>query len=123
MSLAIALSALMVSIGVLAQALLQRDFRFAYVAEYSHEQLPWHYSLSALWVGQEGSMLLWTWLLTLVTVVFVVQARRLSDRLRYISQTVLMAYLTFLLVIIVFAADPLKPSLTSSVEGMGLSPC
>jgi cytochrome c-type biogenesis protein CcmF len=112
----------MVSIGVLAQALLQRDFRFAYVAEYSHEQLPWHYSLSALWVGQEGSMLLWTWLLMLVTVVFVVQARRLSERLRYMSQTVLMAYLTFLLVIIVFAADPLKPSLTSSVEGMGLSP-
>lgn len=121
-SLAMAFAALTLSMGVLGQALLARDFRFAYVAEYSHEQLPWQYSLSALWVGQEGSMLLWTWLLALVTVVFVAQARHLNDRLRYGSQAVLMVYLCYLLAIIVFAADPLKPSLTSSVEGMGLSP-
>jgi cytochrome c-type biogenesis protein CcmF len=121
-SLAAAFAALTLAIVVLAQALLRKDFHFAYVAEYSHQQLPWYYSLSALWVGQEGSMLLWTWLLALVTAVFVAQARQLNDRLRYISQAVLMAYLCYLLAIIVFAADPLKPSLTSSVEGMGLSP-
>lgn len=121
-SLSIAFATLTLSIGVLGRALLMRDFSYAYVAEYSHEQLPWHYSLSALWVGQEGSMLLWTWLLALVTAVFVAQARQLNARLRYGSQAVLMAYLCYLLAIIVFAADPLKPSLTSSVEGMGLSP-
>ena len=47
---------------VLAWALVAKDFRFAYVAQYSSQLLPWHYSLSALWVGQAGSLLLWAWL-------------------------------------------------------------
>ncbi len=40
--------------AVLAGALYHRDFSFAYVAQYSSKLLPWHYSLSALWVGQAG---------------------------------------------------------------------
>lgn len=45
--------ALTVVMLVLAWALLVKDFTFAYVAQYSNEQLPWQYSLSALWVGQK----------------------------------------------------------------------
>ena len=50
---------------LLAQALIVKDFRFQYVTEYSDALLPWHYSLSAFWVGQGGSLLfgrgLWRW--------------------------------------------------------------
>jgi cytochrome c-type biogenesis protein CcmF len=47
--------------AVLGWALAAKDFRFAYVAQYSSQLLPWRYSLSALWVGQAGSLLLWSW--------------------------------------------------------------
>jgi len=55
------LLALTAATGVLAWALLAKDFSFAYVAQYSNRRLPWHYALSALWVGQAGSLLLWAW--------------------------------------------------------------
>ncbi len=47
--------ALTIVITVLACALLFKDFRFHYVAQYTSQLLPWYYSLSALWVGQAGS--------------------------------------------------------------------
>ena len=107
---------------VLARALFLKDFRFAYVAEYSNEQLPWQYSLSALWVGQAGSLLLWTWLLGWWFWCFF--SRRGSSRraFRCRAHGILMAYVFFLTAMIVFAADPLQQSLTASVEGIGLSP-
>ena len=48
---------------ILAWGLVTKDFRFDYVAHYSSPLLPWQYSLSALWVGQGGSLLLWAWML------------------------------------------------------------
>src|SRR6188508_129002 len=44
---------------VLLQALRSRDFTFTYVAEHSSRKLPFPYSFSAFWGGQEGSLLLW----------------------------------------------------------------
>jgi hypothetical protein len=45
---------------ILGRALLEKDFGFAYVAQYSSTLLPWYFSLSAFWVGQAGSLLLWS---------------------------------------------------------------
>ena len=36
---------------------------------------------------------------------------------------VLMGYVCFLVAIMVFAADPMEPSVTAVREGAGLSPC
>ena len=66
--------ALTVGLIVLGQALYVKDFGFAYVAQYSSRLLPWHYSLSALWVGQAGSLLLWAWMLGVLSLVFQRQA-------------------------------------------------
>jgi len=56
--------------AVLAWALYHRDFSFACVAQYSSKLLPWHYSLSALWVGQAGSLLLWAWFMGVLALLF-----------------------------------------------------
>ena len=61
--------------AILIWALLVRDFRFAYVAENSNRLLPWYYSLSAFWVGQAGSLLLWSWLLSVLAMVFGLRPR------------------------------------------------
>src|SRR6185503_19432793 len=63
---------LTITLGVLGHALAFKDFSLDYVAQYSSHLLPWHYSLSALWVGQAGSLLLWACLSATLTVVFLI---------------------------------------------------
>lgn len=115
------LFALTVTLGSLAWALLAKDFRLEYVAHYTSDSLPWHFSLSALWVGQAGSLLLWTWMQAVLSVVFVMVTPATS-RLRIPSLGLLMGNVCFLTTIMVFAADPMKRSLATRADGLGLSP-
>jgi cytochrome c-type biogenesis protein CcmF len=41
------------------------NFSLAYVAEHSNRALPAFYKFAALWAGQQGSLLWWSWLLSL----------------------------------------------------------
>jgi cytochrome c-type biogenesis protein CcmF len=109
------------AIAILAFALLQKDFSFDYVAHYSSRHLSWQYSLSALWVGQGGSLLLWAWLLSVLAVVFRLLPTR-DTGLRDAAFGIIMGSLCFLAAIMVFAADPLKGGLSVPKEGNGLSP-
>ena len=49
---------------VLLHAFNARDFTFTYVADHSSRKLPFPYSLTGFWGGQEGSLLLWLFVLT-----------------------------------------------------------
>ena len=41
------------------------DFSLSYISAHSNRALPLYYKFSALWAGQEGSLLFWTWLLSI----------------------------------------------------------
>ncbi len=41
------------------------NFSLAYVAAHSNRALPFYYKFSSLWAGQEGSLLWWSWLLSI----------------------------------------------------------
>jgi len=41
------------------------NFSLAYVSAHSNHALPGFYKFAALWAGQEGSLLFWTWLLSI----------------------------------------------------------
>src|SRR3989304_2238122 len=56
--------------AILVEALWVRDFRFAYVAQYSSRSLALCYSLSAFWVGQAGSLLFWAWSVGLLAIIY-----------------------------------------------------
>ena len=114
--------ALTTAVVLLAQALIVKDFRFQYVTEYSDALLPWHYSLSAFWVGQAGSLLLWAWFVAALAIVYRFAAGRRGQEFRDLAFGTLMAYLCFLVTIMVFAADPMQPSLVARHTGDGLSP-
>jgi cytochrome c-type biogenesis protein CcmF len=116
--------ALSVAMAALVYGLLLKDFRFAYVAQYSSRLLPWHYSVSSLWVGQAGSLLLWSWMSTALAIVFRCGPRRQPQpcSLREPAFGVLMAFCCFLVATMIFAADPLAPSLMPAADGAGLSP-
>jgi len=134
--------------AILAWALYRKDFTFAYVAQYSSKHLPWHYSLSALWVGQAGSLLLWAWFLGLLAWAYRWWSQRsgasrspVSPGPEFASRPdastwpdsaraglrepvfgVLMGYLCFLTAVMVFAADPMEAGISAVREGAGLSP-
>jgi cytochrome c-type biogenesis protein CcmF len=106
---------------ILGRALLMRDFQYEYVVSYSSRLLWWPYALSALWVGQAGSLLLWAWLLSLVAMLFRMLPTR-DQLLRHAAFGVLLANVLFLVAILIFTADPFKPTLGTREEGLGLSP-
>jgi cytochrome c-type biogenesis protein CcmF len=118
----VAVAALTVVVLLLARALVSNDFRFDYVAQYSSLSLPWYYFLSALWVGQAGSMLLWTWLLGLVALGYRFVRHARDVPLRQPAFAVLMVYFFFLVSVMLFGADPMTPSLSTPKDGAGLGP-
>ena len=116
------LFALSITAATLAYGLLVKDFRFAYVAQYSNRLLPWQYSISSFWVGQAGSLLLWTWFSAVLAMAFRFWPRRDRAAIREPAFGVLMGFCCFLLAVMVFAADPMAPSLAPPQDGAGLSP-
>jgi cytochrome c-type biogenesis protein CcmF len=115
-------ASLTVVVAVLVWALWKKDFSFHYVAQYSSTLLPWHYSLSALWVGQAGSLLLWTWLLGALALLFRFWPYRKIDPVRDPAFALLMGHAAFLTATMVFGADPMAVNLAPGQEGAGLSP-
>ena len=57
----------MITVAVVALEILilSDNFHNAYVAAHSNRDLPLYYKVAVLWAGQEGSLLFWTWLLSI----------------------------------------------------------
>ncbi len=53
------------AVGSLEYFFFTDNFSLAYVAEHSNRALPAFYKFAALWAGQEGSLLWWSWLLSI----------------------------------------------------------
>jgi len=114
----------LVTISMLAMfyALLAHDFSLQYVASVSNRSMPTFYLLSALWGGQEGSMLLWLWILAMYSTIAVWQNRfRNRELMPYVIPTLMMTALLFL-TILVFAEDPFQQLSQTPLDGQGLNP-
>ena len=67
--------AVCVAAGSLLTVLVTGDFSVQYVAEYTSKSLAIPYRVAAMWAGQGGSLLLWTWFSAILAVVITVQNR------------------------------------------------
>lgn len=105
---------------VLLNAFLTRNFQVDYVARYSSSDLPLFYTVTAFWAGQEGSLLLWTLLLSLFTIIFwfSVKTRKYSG----ISLGVTSITLAFFNLVVSLPANPFKTLPQPLREGFGLNP-
>ena len=70
---------LTVAASLLVYSLMSGDFRLAYVAEHSNKTMEPAYKFASWWGGQEGSLLLWSWLLATYSAVYAV----IDNHLRY----------------------------------------
>jgi cytochrome c-type biogenesis protein CcmF len=103
------------------------DFSITYILEHSNRALPIPYKFAALWSGQEGSLLLWAWLLGIYG--FVLRLRHKTDvKLYAYAGSILAGVQVFFLSVLVFAAPPfsLLPGYVAGgpvpADGNGLNP-
>jgi len=118
---------LTIASGYLVYALQTDDFRLAYVAGHSNRTMPALYKFTAWWGGQEGSLLLWSWILSSYAAIVVWQNRRkFRAMMPYVTAT-LMVVQAFFLLLISFPLSPFEVlavgrEVTSVADGRGLNP-
>ncbi|HYL75326.1 MAG TPA: heme lyase CcmF/NrfE family subunit [Bryobacteraceae bacterium] len=113
---------LTIASGILIYSLLSGDFRLGYVAAHTDASMSNIYKFTAWWGGQEGSLLLWAWLLsTYSAVVVFMNRRKFRDMMPWVT-AVLMATESFFLILISFVLSPFAILIAGRgniVEGMG----
>ena len=107
---------------MLMTAMVQSDFSLNYVVRYTERALPTGYKLAAFWAGQEGSLLLWGWLLAVIGVVFAFQFRNDENTQHAAAFGTLAAVIGFFAALMLFAASPFTPVQVPVADGRGLNP-
>src|SRR3989304_4490683 len=97
-----------VAVGYLVYAMMTNDFRLGAVAGHSNRALPWYYKITALWSGQEGSLLFWSWLLAGYSVAAVWLNREKHRPMMPYVVAALMVVQGFFLILNVFVAPPFQ---------------
>ncbi|MBM2832677.1 MAG: cytochrome c assembly protein, partial [Dehalococcoidia bacterium] len=106
----------------LITAFLTHDFRLSYVANYSSTDMNLTYTLAAFYAGNEGSLLFWTWLLAIFSVVVLWQNREKHRELMPYVTAILAFTQGFFLLLMVFISNPFETLPFTPTEGQGLNP-
>src|SRR5918999_787135 len=120
-ALVAAFAATLVASGVLLAALVRRDFSFTYVYEHTSRALPDRYAVSAFWGGQEGSLLLWLFVLTGFGAAAVLLNRRGAPELLAWVTPVIAVVVGFFSLLLVAVASPFATQ-AAPADGLGLNP-
>ena len=111
-----------IAMVVMLYALVTHDFNIQYVARVSNRAMPMFYTMAALWGGQEGSLLLWLWLLVLYSALAVRQNQyRNREFIPYAIPTLMVTAILFLS-LLVFSEDPFHRLPQTPMDGQGLNP-
>jgi cytochrome c-type biogenesis protein CcmF len=107
---------------ILEAAFLRSDFSFNVVASHSSTTTPTFYKLAAPWSSQEGSLLLWVWLLSLWSSLVLFLTRRRVREMAPYATAVLLVFAAFFTSLAAFFANPFTTSANPPIEGAGLDP-
>jgi cytochrome c-type biogenesis protein CcmF len=111
-----------VATAILLRALLMHDFSLEYVAAYSSSTLPTQYTVAALWGGQKGSLLFWSFMLSLFSTIVHLQNRERNRALMPWVTMTLMTIAVFFLALLTFVTDPFERLPVAAREGADLNP-
>jgi cytochrome c-type biogenesis protein CcmF len=118
-----ALAALMtMAFAILEAAFLRSDFSYNVVAEHSSTTTPTFYKATAAWSSQEGSLLLWVFLLSMWSSLILFATRNRVKQIAPYATAVLLGFATFFTSLATFLANPFTTTGTPPQEGAGLDP-
>ena len=107
---------------LLEVAFVRDDFHFALVADHSSTTTPAFYKLTAMWSSQEGSLLLWAWVLSLASSGVLYITRRRHREIVPWATAVLAGLGSFFIGLMIFKAQPFAHLDPAPAEGAGLTP-
>src|SRR5712692_10566866 len=107
---------------LLVYAFLTFDFSVRYVASNTNRGTPFYYRITALWGSLEGSIILWTWMLSLYTLIVVGQYRRRQPKFYPWVLAVMLAVAGFFLLVMTIPAPPFDRLTPVPADGRGLNP-
>lgn len=111
------------AVVLLAYAFITHDFRIRYVSRYSDRTMTTSYLFTALWGGQDGSLLWWLFLLSGYTTACVAWLKGRYRPLQPYVIATLMSIIGFFGVLMLFAANPFEASVAGArADGEGLNP-
>jgi len=84
-------------IGVLLYIMITQRFEYQYVWQHTSKTLPFKYIFAAFWEGQEGSFLLWTFWLVIISMVLMFTAKEWEGRVMTIFAVVQMFIISMIL--------------------------
>ena len=106
----------------LGDAFADKDFSVLYVAANANSKLPLHYRLAAIWGAHEGSLLLWTFILTLWMMAVTLFSKHLPDAMRArilgVMGLVSLGFLLFMLTV----SNPFERLIPAAPDGRDLNP-
>jgi len=113
---------LTVAFGVLEGAFLGNRFAFNTVFDTSSATTPLFYRAAAVWSSQEGSLLLWAWLLSLWSSLVLFLTRGRMREVAAYATAILLGFGGFFVSLMIFYANPFQTTSPAPAEGMGLDP-
>ena len=109
---------------IIEVAFASNDFGFKIVQEHSSIETPAFYKLAAMWSSQEGSLLLWAWVLSIASSLALWATRRKLREIVPYATAVLMGVAAFFTGLMLFAPDvqPFATLGNAPADGIGLNP-
>ncbi|MCB0868521.1 MAG: heme lyase CcmF/NrfE family subunit [Solirubrobacterales bacterium] len=115
---------MIICVAVIEHAFLTDDFSFSVVASHSSIDTPTFYKVTAMWSSQEGSLLLWAFILSIVSTVSLAATRhKLRDLVPW-ATAVMMGVAVFFTGLMLLGGDvnPFETLAVVPVDGSGLNP-
>ncbi len=107
---------------MLLLAFLTDDFELSYVAQHSSRSLSVYLKLSAVWAGQEGSLLLWSSLQALFAALAIGRPPRETETLLPWATVILSLIGAFFTGLTLFLSNPFAQLTQVPLDGYGLNP-
>jgi cytochrome c-type biogenesis protein CcmF len=111
-----------VAATILLVAFATHDFSFAYVSGRSSRDMPMHYVITAFYGGQEGSLLFWALVSSVLASFAFARNRARFPRIVPYAAATYLGLTSFLLYMLCFVASPFEVNAVTPENGQGLNP-
>jgi Cytochrome c biogenesis factor len=111
-------------VAIIEIAFASNDFSFNIVQQHSSIETPAFYKMAAMWSSQEGSLLLWAWVLSIASSAALYATRNKLRELVPYATAVMMGVAAFFTGLMLFApdVDPFATLNPAPADGIGLNP-